>query len=30
MNENEETRGYPTDEELEEMYEYYEERGEVA
>lgn len=30
MNENEETRGYPTDEELEAMYEYYEKRGEVA
>lgn len=30
MNENDETRGYPTDEELEEMYEWYKERGEAS
>ena len=29
MNENEDFRNYPTSEELEEMYEYYEERGEA-
>ena len=29
MNENEDFRNYPTNEELEEMYEYYEERGEA-
>lgn len=29
MNENDETRGYPTDEELEKMYEWFKERGEA-
>ena len=29
MNENDETRGYPTDEEMEVMYQWYKERGEA-
>lgn len=29
MNENDENRDYPTDEEIEKMYEYYKERGEA-
>ncbi len=29
MDENEEYRGYPTDEEIEAMYQYYKERGEA-
>lgn len=29
MNENDETRGYPTDEEMDRMYEWYKERGEA-
>lgn len=29
MNENDETRGYPTDEEMDKMYEWYKERGEA-
>ena len=29
MDENDETRGYPTDEEIQEMYEWYKGRGEA-